>query len=150
MVLFLAVQHAPSTEIDSGISQDIKDSNKISMSKNIFSDNRVETTITAEKSSFKRNTVDVWPEYGYFKQQPRDFGIKKENFPENSIFYLNQGYQSVKDNKNNYYANHFLIGQVNKCLNLPEDLINYRCEDSEVKMYRSRYDSATGSFQGLL
>ena len=111
---------------------------------------RVETTITKEKSNFKRNTVDVWPEYGYFKQQPRDFGIKKENFPENSIFYLNQGYQSVKDNKNNYYANHFLIGQVNKCLNLPEDLINYRCEDSEVKMYRSRYDSATGSFQGLL
>ena len=61
------MQQASSTQIDSGISQSIRDSNKISMSKNIFSDNRVETTITAEKTSFKRNTVDVWPNYGYFK-----------------------------------------------------------------------------------
>ena len=61
------MQQASSTQIDSGISQSIKDSNKMSMSKNTFSDNRVETTITAEKTSFKRNTVDVWPNYGYFK-----------------------------------------------------------------------------------
>ena len=40
------------------------------MSKTIFSDNRIETTLTAEKTSFKRNTIDVWPDYGYFKQQP--------------------------------------------------------------------------------
>ena len=138
LVLFLAAQHAPLTEIDSCISQAIRDSNKISMLKNAFSDNRVETTITAEKSSFERNIVDVWPEYGYFKQQPCDFSIEKENFPENSIFCLNQGYQSVKDNKKNYYADHFLIGQVNEFLNPPEDLKNYKCEDREVKMYRSR------------
>ena len=60
------------------------------MAKNIFSGNCVETAITAEKTSFRRNTVDVWPDYGYFKQQPRNFSIEKENFPENSIFYLTQ------------------------------------------------------------
>ena len=79
-----------------------------------------------EKTSFKRNTVDVWPDYGYFKQQPCDFGIDKENFPENSIFYLNQGYQSVKDNKKNLLWRLFLIGQVNECLNTPEDWQNYK------------------------
>ena len=147
LVVLLATQHTPSTEIDSDISQPIRDSNKISTLKNIFSDNRVETTITAEKSSFKRNTIDIWPEYDYFKQQ--SFGIEKENFRENSIFYVNQGYQSVKVNKKIYYAEHFLIGQVNKCLNLPEDLKNYKCEDREVKMYGSCYDSATGNLQGL-
>ena len=147
MVVLLATQHTPSTEIDSDISQPIRDSNKISTLKNIFSDNRVETTITAEKSSFKRNTIDIWPEYDYFKQQ--SFGIEKENFLENSIFYVNQGYQSVKVNKKIYYAEHFLIGQVNKCLNLPEDLKNYKWEDREVKMYGSCYDSATGTLRGL-
>ena len=101
LVLFLAMQHTRSTEIDSGFSQAIRDSNKISMTKTIFSDNRVETAITAKKTSFKSNTIDVWPDYGYFKQQPCDFGIEKEHFPENSIFYLNQGYQSVKGNKKN-------------------------------------------------
>ena len=124
MVLFLTTQQAPSTQIDSGISQAIRDSNKISMSKNIFSDNKVETTITAEKTSFKRNTVEVWPDYGYFKQQPCDFWIDKENIPKNSIFYLNQGYQLVKDNKDIYYGNYFLIRQVNECLNPSEDLQN--------------------------
>ena len=69
------------------------------MTKTIFSDNRVETAITAEKNSFKRNTVDVWPNYGYFKQQPYDFSVEKGNLPGNSIYYVNQGYQSVKDNK---------------------------------------------------
>ena len=43
---FLA-QRLPSTEIDSVISQAVRDSNKISMSKNVFPDNTVETTITA-------------------------------------------------------------------------------------------------------
>ena len=85
-----------STQIDSGISQVIRDTNKISMLKNIFGDNRVETTVTAEKTSFKRNTVDVWPNYGYFKQQTCDYGVDKENKPENSVIYVNQGYQSWK------------------------------------------------------
>ena len=115
------------------------------MTKNIFSGNRVETTITAEKTSFKRDTVDVWPDYGYFKHQPCD----KENFPENSIFYLNQEYQSVKDNKKNCYADYFLIGQVNECLNPPEDLQHYKCKDREAKMYRAKYDTTTGTFKGL-
>ena len=79
------------------------------MSKTIFSDNRIETTLTAEKTSFKRNTIDVWPDYGYFKQQPCDYGVDEENFTENSIVYLNQGYQSCKDNKK-HYADYFLIG----------------------------------------
>ena len=65
--LFLA-QRFPSTVIDSGISQTIRNSNKISMSKSIFPDNMVDTTITAEKTSFKRNTVDVWHDYGYLRQ----------------------------------------------------------------------------------
>ena len=82
------------------------------MSKNVFPDNTVETTITAQKTSFKRNTADVLTDYDYFKQQPYDFGIDKENFPENPIIYVNQGYQLVKDNKKIYYADYFLIGQV--------------------------------------
>ena len=136
------MQHTRSTEIDSGISQAIRDSNKISMTKNIFSNNRVETEITAEKTSLKRNTVDVWPDYGYF-------GIEKENFPEKSIFYLNQGYQSVKYNKKIYYADMFLTGQVNECLSPPEDLHSYECGDSEVKMYGPKYDKMMGAFLGL-
>ena len=91
LVLFLVNQQAPS-QIDGSISQAITDANKVFMSKNIFVDNRVETTVTAGKTSFKRNNVDVWPNYRYFKQQVCDYNVDKENMPENSITYMNQGY----------------------------------------------------------
>ena len=51
-------------KIDSGISQAVKGADKISMVKNIFGSDRIETTLTTEKTtSFKRNTIAVWPSY---------------------------------------------------------------------------------------
>ena len=126
----------PSIKTESGISHAIRDPSKLSMTKNIFGDNRIETTLTAEKSSFKRNTANVWKEYGHFKQQPCDFSIDKENLPENTIIYLNQGYQSYKDNKKVYYGDYFSLGQINECMNPPEDLENYEFGPRETKLYR--------------
>ena len=100
-------------QIDSGISQAVKGTDKISMVKNIFGNERIETTLTAEKTmSFRRNTTDIWPSYGYFKQQPWDFSTNKENIAEMSVFYINQGYQSFKDNKRIYYADYYILVQI--------------------------------------
>ena len=119
------------------------------MTKNIFWDNKIETTTTAEKTSFKRSTTDVWKEYRYFKQQPCDYGLDKENLPKNSIIYLNQGYQSYKYNKKIYYGDYFLVGQINECLNPPEDFENYELGEREVKMFHPRYDAITGKLKSL-
>ena len=73
------------TQIHSGISQAVKDANEISMTKNIFGDNWIETMLTTEKTSFKGNNTDAWKEFGYFKQQSCNYGVDKENLPENSI-----------------------------------------------------------------
>ena len=51
------------------------------------------------------------------KQQPCDFLIEKANLPENTIIYINQVYQSYKDNKKVYYVDYYLLGQFNQCLN---------------------------------
>ena len=60
------------------------------MTKNIF-DGAVESTYTVEKfTSFKRNTTDVWKNYGYFKQEPCDFSIEKANLSDNPIIHINQ------------------------------------------------------------
>ena len=104
---FFPGNEAKPTEIDTGISQAIRDSSKISMTKNIF-EGRVETTLTAEKTSFKKNTIDVWKSSGYFNQQRCDFSIEKANLPEMSILYINQAYQSYKDNKKVYYCDYFM------------------------------------------
>lgn len=64
--VFVSENQSAFTQIDNGISQAIKNSNKISMTKNFLGGDRVETTVTDEKSSFKRNIEKVWPHYGYF------------------------------------------------------------------------------------
>ena len=107
----------------------------------VFGDDRVETTLTAEKSTFERNTTDLWPEFSLFKQQPCDYGTKIENYPEITVFYINQVYQSQKDNKKVYYAYLFIIGQINQCLNPPENIESYEFKEKETKMYRPRYDT---------
>ena len=125
---------------------------KISMTKNlVLPDKNIETTIVATKFENRngKSTTRVLPEYGYFKQQSCDFGIEKKKFPENSIIYINQGYLTIKDNKKLYYADYYIIGQINECINPPEDLENYVCQDREVKIYRPRYDPITGSFLKL-
>ena len=58
------------------------------MTKNlVFPDKTVETALVATKfeNGNGKNRTNIWPEHGYFKQQPSDFGLDKENFPENSL-----------------------------------------------------------------
>ena len=147
---FLGLSHASS--IDNTVSQVIRGSGKTSMTKNlVLPDKNNETTIMASKfeNGNGKSTASVWAKYGYFKQQPCDFGIEKENFPKNSIMYINQGYLTIKNHKKLYYVDYYIIGQINECINPPEDLENYVCQVREVKIYRHRYDPVTRSFLGL-
>ena len=57
--LFFLGNKAKSTEIDNGISQAIRNSDRISMTKKIF-DGRVETTVSAEKMSIGL----IWKTFG--------------------------------------------------------------------------------------
>ena len=90
----------------------------------------------------------VWPNYDYFKQQACDFALDKENMSENSIIYMNQGYQFWKDNKKIYYANYYILGQVNESLNPSENLEIHEFKYREVKLYCPQFD-VTGNFEGL-
>ena len=51
--------------------------------------------------------------------------MEKDNMPENTVLYINQGYQSYKDNKKVYYADYLIVGQINQCLNPPENIETY-------------------------
>ena len=64
------------------------------------------------------------------------------------MFYINQIYQSYKDNKV-YYAGYLIIGQINQCLNPPENVESHEFKERETKMYQPRYVTVTGQFSGL-
>ena len=44
----------------------------------------------------------MWPEYGYFGQVACSIQLEKQNMPDNSLFYLNQGRLSNKGSKKNF------------------------------------------------
>ena len=75
--------------------------------------------------------------------------MKKVNFPENALFYLNQSYLTVKKNKKIYYCDFFIVGQIVEASNPPEDMSTYVLKESEVKMVRPKYNPETGEFLGL-
>ena len=33
----------------------------------------------------------IWKKFGYFRDEKANFNIEKKNFPENALFYVNQG-----------------------------------------------------------
>ena len=80
------------------------------MTKNVF-DGRVETT--REGDLFQMQRI----KFGFFKHQVCDFSVEKANMPEMTIFYVNQAYESYKDNKKVYYCDFYILGQVTPCLN---------------------------------
>ena len=56
----------------------------------------IQTSIVATKELvYGKNTRCIWPMYGYFQPHPYDFHMDKENYPENSVIYLKQGYLTV-------------------------------------------------------
>ena len=55
--------------------------------------------------------------------------MKKVNYPENSIIYINQAYFTVENNKKMFYADHYIIGQIIETLNPPENITKYVCKD---------------------
>ena len=48
-----------------------------------------------------------------------------------------------------HYGNYFLLGQIMEAVNAPEVVMNYVYKEHEVKVYRHRYDIATGQFLSL-
>ena len=72
--------------------------------------------------------------------------MEKVNFPENSIFYVNQAYLTIQKSKKLYYADYFLLGQMIEAMNPPSEIKNYKLKDREVKYLRPKYNPETGEF----
>ena len=70
--------------------------------------------------------------------------------PEMTTFYLNQAYQSYKDNKRICYWDLLIFGQVTPFLNPPEDLSNFEVKDNEAKIVRPKYDTVSDQFLDLV
>ena len=105
--VFLCVCVAPVFVIDSGISNAVQQSLKLSMEK-VLENGTLETTISAEREPQKKNSVDRWGKNDFFSSQVCDLSMEKANLPEMTIFYGNQGYLNYKDNKKIYITSTYI------------------------------------------
>ena len=106
------------------------------------------STVKGEEEG-KQKCINLWQDFGYFGTESCDFSIEKANLPENSVFYVNQGYRSMKDGKKVYYIDVFILAQIMPLAHQPKDIESYEPKDNEVKILRTRYDPISGEFLGI-
>ena len=85
-----------------------KKTNLVSISKATTENDRttsskvVAATFENEIGSEEVSGERLWKQYGFFDARKSDYSMEKVNFLENTVFYLNQSYLTVKENKKGY------------------------------------------------
>ena len=137
---------------DSSIGTAIQNSNGISIKKIFESgNNRTEMSLSTDSppEEKKPKSVLMWKNNGFFTDECCDFSMEKVNMSENTLFYVNQGYQSYKDNKKVYYNDDFIIAQIMLLAHQPKDIESYEIKNDEVKILRPKYDPTNNEFLGI-
>ena len=99
-----------------------------------------------------KNSENVWLESGFFDDRRIDLTIRRANFPENTLCYVNQGtVWLVKDGEKAIYLEFVVIGQVMPVANADPsiNLETHVFKDNEVLLYVPVYNKATGLYGGL-
>ena len=151
MILTLSNVKTNIFNIDPSIGSAIRNSTGLTMTKVIENGyDRSEMTVSTVKGEeTAKKSIHMWENFGYFGTKSCEFSIEKANLPENSVFYINQAYQSFKDGKEVYYTDAFIIAQIMPLAQQPKDIESYELKDDEVKILRPRYDPVTGEFLGI-
>ena len=94
----------------------------------------------------------VWQKDGYFGKINPDYSTHKNDFPENSLVYINQAYLTVKERDTMIYCDYTILGQIVVFRSTPEgenidELI--KNDKKLVKIYMPMYDTTTGKFLGV-
>ena len=112
-------------------------------------DDRPEMTVSTVKDQDRiKKSLNLWKRLGYFGIETCDFSIEKANLPENSVFYINQSFQSWKGDKKVYYTDVFILAQIMPLSHQPKDIESYEPKEDEVRILRASYDSISGEFLG--
>ena len=137
--------------IDPSIGSAIRNSAGLSMKKVIENrEDRTEVSFSALNGDEKvKRSIQLWEDFSYFRTESCNFSIEKANLPENTVFYINQGYQSFKDNKKVYYNDVYIIAQIMPLSQQPKNIENYELKEDEVKIVQPRYDPVSGELLGI-
>ena len=131
-MLILLLGNFPSVDfgIDSAASSVIKKANVITLTRKTasssgknFTTKLVTENVDGEVSEIAGESI--WKQGGIFGNVRTDFNLEKVNFPENLLFYVNQGYLTIQNSRKIYYGDYHIIGQIIESSDPPVDIKNY-------------------------
>ena len=93
----------------------------------------------------------IWTSNGFFGDRRSDLTLCKENFPENTLIYPNQGLiRNLKAGHRAIYLDYVVIGQILQASVCPPELgCGYELKENEVLMLVLLYNTENGHFRGL-
>ena len=99
---------------------------------------------------FEKSTERVWKENRFFGDQRADLTIKKPNFPENTLVYVNNGSVTLGKGSHAIYFEFVIIAQILPVANLPLDLDldTHKYQENEVLIFTPLYDTENGLYRG--
>ena len=103
----------------------------------------------AGDTSINKSNEALWPKDGYFKEQRSDLNLKKVNFPENTLIYINQArISTVKAGEQAIYTTNVILAQILPYANVPDNIEKYQLKEDEVFLICPVYDRNTSKFEG--
>ena len=112
---------------------------------------KTQMMMTLNDDNDSQKTETIWKLNGFFKEQRTDLTIKKPNFPENTLVYVNQESISHIKGEQAIYLEFIILGQILPFAN-PDpkiNLDNHDFKDNEVLLFVPSYNTETGLYQGL-
>ena len=99
----------------------------------------------------EKSTEFVCKENGFFGDQRADLTIKKANFPENTLVYINNGSVTPVKGGHAIYLEYVILTKILPVANPPSniDLNNHKYLDNEVLIFTLLYNTENGLYRGL-
>ena len=112
--------------VESSTGKQIEKANMLLLSKEMNDKDRSMKTqllIKSGDSDEKLSGEKVWKENGYFNDIRPELNLVKVNMPENTLFYVNQGFIStIKNGDLAMYIQNFILGQLIVAANQPDNI----------------------------
>ena len=98
----------------------------------------------------EKSTERVWKENGFFGDQRADLTMKKANFPENTLVYVNNGSVTPVEGRLAIYLEYVILAQLLPVAHLPPEVDpdNHKSLDNEVLIFSPLYNIKNGLYRG--
>ena len=112
---------------------------------------KMEMMLVSMGESSEKSTERVSKENGFFGDQRADPTIKKANFPENTLVYINNGSLTPVKGGHAIFFEYVILAKILPMANSPSniDLDNHKYLVKEVLIFTPLYNAENGLYRGL-